>query len=511
MRVRRHRATRRRLLLDHAGKHGVVDPGTASALVALVALGGVGFAAAPRLVALVLRVVHHAVVQLERGARAIQARGQVRGERLPERLRGLREEPVAVLAELGVVQRGVEAGGGGGHRRRHVRRHRLGAPGGGDEHTENLERARARAQVVVPRRGEARLQPRKKRGKVRVHRLPRRRRRGRDGAQHGFPRLRRPASVDRRVRHVERGLDVGRDVLLLQALQPRVQHVDGALQAPRVRLARERRERRGEHGSVEARGVRHALGELPERERRRAAHVARRVSQRGDHRRHDLRHGALESLRAPFSDDPEHGDARVPSPRAVGHRRGGVRQRVRRERQHLGKHVLGRRVERQQVHQARRNRLHVLLVLVVDFRGVAGELALLGLAAQRAKRAQQRRHHLGAAQRLGLVPGQERYRVQRAAARDGVQVARAGDFHAKRHDVFDSARQGPRLRLRQLVQHLERQRRVPLLADRDRVARDREHGEHQPAQNVRLVLRAPRGRVRGERQRGAQRRGAHAR
>ena len=90
-------------------------------------------------------------------------------------------------------------------------------------------------------------------------------------------------------------------------------------------------------------------------------------------------------------------------------------------------------------------------------------------------------------------------------------MARAGDFHAKRHDVFDSARQGPRLRLRQLVQHLERQRRVTLLAGRDRVARDREHGEHQPAQNVRLVLRAPRGRVRGERQRGAQRRGAHAR
>jgi len=262
---------------------------------------------------------------------------------------------------------------------------------------------------------------------------------------------------------------------------------------------------------VEARGVRHALGELPERERRRAAHVARRVSQRGDHRGHDPRHGALETLRAPFRDDPEHGDARVPSPRAVGHRRGGVRQRVRRERQYLGKHVLCRRVERQKVHQARRNRLYVLLVLVVDFRGVAGKLALLGLAAQRAERTQQRRHHLGATQRLGLVSGQERYRVQRAAARDGVQVARAGDFHAKRHDVFDSARQGPRLRLRQLVQHLERQRRVPLLAGRDRVARDREHGEHQPAQNVRLVLRAPRGRVRGERQRGAQRRGAHAR
>ena len=152
---------------------------------------------------------------------------------------------------------------------------------------------------------------------MRVHGRPRRRRRGRDGAEHGFARLGRPAPVDRRVGDVERGLDVRRDVVFLETLQPRVQHVDGAFEAPRVRFDCERRERRGKHGRVEVRGVRHALGELPERERRGAANVARAVAQRGDHRRNDLRHGALESLRASFRDDPEHGDARVPQPRVV--------------------------------------------------------------------------------------------------------------------------------------------------------------------------------------------------
>mmetsp|Transcript_3025 Transcript_3025/g.9971 ORF Transcript_3025/g.9971 Transcript_3025/m.9971 type:complete len:506 (-) Transcript_3025:1447-2964(-) len=187
-----------------------------------------------------VRVVQHAVVEIQtlRGFR--EARGEIRLELLAVRLDHLREHPVRVLAKLAVVE--LEPGHRRVHRARDVRRHRLLPPRRAHEHAQHLERARAALQLRVVARLKAPLEPREQRGEVRVHRRARRRRRGRARAEKHLPHLRprRRRAVERGENNLQERLDVRRDVGVVQLFQPRVHRVHHLLLRRLVRLRRQR-------------------------------------------------------------------------------------------------------------------------------------------------------------------------------------------------------------------------------------------------------------------------------
>ena len=242
------------------------------------------------------------------------------------------------------------------------------------------------------------------------------------------------------------------------------------------------------------------LRELTKHQRGGGAHLGRGVAQRCRRERRQLRR--LRSQRAGAAlDRVRQGAEASAASRWLRRIEVGGRKR-----QHRGQHLLGRqlgghRVQRLACDRGHRLRLDALLVFFL-------RLVAVHVRAQRAQRAQQRRHQAQLQQRARFVLRHPRHQSQRGGADGGRQACIGGHTDHQLHHGWKRARQQRRRRLHHVVQHAEQQAGAVFVASSQRRTAHSNHPRHQGSNSRRLSGRLH---LRCKRADGTHRGGAHER